>query len=292
MKKILITGSSGRLGKHLIKALENKGIETIEFDKKYGHDILDKKSIEKMVKGSDVIFHLAGTVDYSISKEMMYKINVEGTKNIVDISGDRKIIFMSSTAVYGKKLYRIPADENTKLVPTDFYGKTKLEAEKIILKNNGISIRSADIYGPGFEEGYFKIFDLIEKNKMFILGNGKNRIQYIYVNDLVNALINAEKYGIPGESYNIAGDDIKTQEELYKLIANQLGVTPPTKHIPIWLSKIIYKLKGNKKMIAYIEKLSADRIFDISKAEKELKWNPRISYNIGIKRVIEEYIST
>lgn len=306
---ILITGGTGRIGLHLIKVLKKEKIRVLvrpdderikELPKNieivYG-DLLDKNSLEKAVSGIDIIYHLAAIVDYLAPKNLMYKVNVEGTKNLLEATKNvKKFIYLSSTAVYGKNLFGI-ADENTSCRPDNYYGFTKLEAEKLVLKNNGIVIRSADVYGPGFEEGYHQIFSLLEKNKLPIIGSGKNRIQYIYIDDLISALLlakNAEK----GEIYLIAGKDIKNQEDLFKICCRYLKVEPPEKHSSIFLIKLLIsismlidKIKGKKpKMIPeYIYKITADRIFNIEKAEKELNWKPKVEYKYGIKKMVEYY---
>lgn len=286
--RILVTGAGGRIGTHLVKELEKEN-DVIIFDRKNGYDLLNKDSINSVLKDVDLIYHLAALVSYTESKDLIWKINVEGTRNLLNVAVDIPVIYMSSTAVYGKKLSKIPADENSSLKPTDFYGKTKLEAEKLVLKSNGISLRCADIYGPSFEEGYFKVFELLERGKMVIFGSGKNKIQYLHINDAINALFLAKDRGKHGEAYNITGSDIMTQQESLELVCKYLGVEAPKKHISPWLAKLIAKMKGKEEMVAYIEKLAADRAFDISKAKSELNFEPKVKYKTGVEEVVEEY---
>ncbi|MEM5804419.1 MAG: GDP-mannose 4,6-dehydratase, partial [Candidatus Aenigmatarchaeota archaeon] len=193
------------------------------------------------------------------------------------------------TAVMGKKLAKIPADETTECRPTDYYGVTKLEAEKLVREAGGIVVRSADVYGPGFTEGYYDLFGLIGSGRMRIFGDGKNRIQYVHIRDLMRALVLAEHFGRPGEVYIITGPDARTQEELYKMVADRLDVAPPSRHISPWLAKMAAKFKGKESFVPIIEKLAADRVFDISKAKRELGYEPKITYEVGIGEVIDEY---
>jgi len=134
----------------------------------YG-DVLDKESLKKAVDGVDVIFHLAAVVDYLAPKDLMYKVNVIGTKNLLEVSKAKKFIYLSSTAVLGKKIKNIQADENTSYKPSNFYGKTKMEAEKMVKENNGIIIRSADAYGPGLKKDIFMYLICLKIKKCLFL---------------------------------------------------------------------------------------------------------------------------
>ncbi len=312
---ILVTGGAGKVGKHLAERLLSEGEsirilaqekdETTEELENWGAeiffgDLMDKKSLEIAVSGIDIVYHLAAIVDYLAPKNLMWKVNVEGTKNLMEACKQariKRIIYLSSTAVYGKRLSGV-ADERTLCKPTNFYGKTKLEAEKIVVGAGGIVLRSTDTYFPGFVEGYHEIFSMLEKGKMRIIGSGKNRIQYIYIDDLVDALILAKDIGRGGKIYNIAGCETLAQEDLYGMACGYLGVELPKKHIGITKIKMLLafanlinriKRKRLKMIPEYIDKIAADRVFSIEKAKKQIGFNPKVGYAEGMKRMIEYY---
>ena len=298
---ILVTGANGRIGRHLVRALVEredhvrvlvrteeaaKGLTGAEV---YLGDILDKESIRKACEGVESVYHLAALVKHDAPEDELHKVNVDGTRNVVEACSGKKIVFMSSTATMGKKLAELPANEGTRCRPTDYYGKTKLEAEKIVLDAGGIAVRSADVYGKGFHEGYFDVFSLVERGKMPVFGKGSNRIHYVHVNDLVLGLIVAENFGKPGEKYIVTGPEVRTQEELLAIIARKLSVEMPKKHVPVIVAKTMAGFTGKDRWVPFIEKLAADRVFDISKAKKELGYNPGIGYEEGISEMIVEY---
>jgi len=300
---ILVTGATGRIGKHLVKALLNKGKKVRVFIRKrmtefenvetfYG-DLLDKESLKKAVEGIDTIFHLAAVVDYTAPEDLMFKVNVIGTKNILDVFKGDKFIYLSSTAVLSKKIKDLTADENTPYKPSNFYGKTKTEAEKIVKEENGIIVRSSDVYGPGFEEGYYYVFNMLENGKMSIFGDGKNIIQYIHIDDLIQALLLTLEKGKNGEIYTIAGKDMKTQRELYEIICKCLDTPFIEKHKSVSFAKLSLKLKklGKKPefLPEHIDKLSANRVFNLTKAKNELEFEPKIDYETGISEMVENY---
>jgi len=296
---LLVTGATGRIGRHLVNALL-KSDEKIrvfirdrmtEFENVeifYG-DLIDKEALKKAVDGVDIVFHLAAIVDYSAPEDQMYQVNVMGTKNILEVFKGKKFIYLSSAAVLGKKP-KIPADENTSYKPSNFYGKTKMEAEKFVRENNGIIVRSSDVYGPGFEEGFYYMFDKLESGKMPVFGDGKNIIQYVHVNDLVQALILAKEHGKQKEIYTIAGKDMKTQRELYEMACKYLGVPFMEKHVSAGMAKFLSSLRREPKFLKeYIDKLSSNRTFDLTKARNELGFEPQIDYEKGISEMVENY---
>ena len=313
---ILITGSTGRIGHHLVNEFLKRGedVKVLVRNKQkvidkmkvlpenlyiVEGDVTDKDSLKDIMDDVDVTYHLAAIVDYNAPKDLMYKTNVEGTKNMLEISKGKRFIFMSSTSVMGKDIPEF-ADESAPYNPTDYYGQTKMEAERLALENNATVIRATDTYGPGIHEGYFYVIKNIRDGKQVIIGNGKNRIQYVHVKDVINCLITASEKGRPGEVYIIAGPEAKTQKELYEMTAKYLNVEPPKKHISKLSAKVLLtlssfksKLKGKKAKFsaAEIEKLAADRTFDLSKLKKELEFEPKIVYEQGVKEAVEEFLS-
>jgi len=304
----LVTGATGRVGRHLVKALLDRG-ESVRVLVKNGTadselvevfygDILNKESLRKAVDGVDTIYHLAAVVDYTAPKDLMFNVNVIGTKNLLEVSAGRKIIYLSSAAVMGRNFKELPVSESTPCHPSNYYGETKLEAEKLVREAGGIIIRSPDIMGQGFTEGFDYVISKIADGTMVIPGDGKNFIQFVHISDLVQALILAKEIGKSGEVYIVTGKEIRTLNECFALIAKYLGVDPPKKHVSklLALSVAGYKsLKsrlGNGKQVAmgeYIEKMAANRSFDISKAKSELGYISSMSYDDIMEEMIINY---
>jgi len=306
----LVTGASGRIGRHLIPALLRSGDEIKVLVKEnmidnenveifYG-DLLDKESLKKAVEGVDVVFHLAAITDYLASKDDMYKINVIGTKNLLEVSKGKKFIYLSSTAAMGNKFKEIPLNEETKCKPSSFYGKTKLEAENLVKQAGGIIVRSPDVFGVGFTEGFDFILAGLESGKLPLIGDGKNFIHWIHVNDLVKSLLLAKSLGKPGELYIVAGKEVKTLKELLGMLCNYLGVEPPKKHTSALLAKakaqsnlLKGKLSKERPVLIpeYIDKITSNRTFDISKAKNVLGFEPQIGYEESAREIVEDYKS-
>ena len=152
------------------------------------------------------------------------------------------------------------------------------------------------IYGPDFED-YFKMMDILQKGKMRLIGDGCNYVPFVHVDDVAKAIKNSLNSKTKPGVYLLSGDPI-TQEETFKLVSKELGIESPkkkiNKHIAIMLlqaSKFFRKLfgAGDFLTLEHLNILSNNRIFDCSKAKKELKFRPR-STTQGIKEMAEIYL--
>ena len=166
--KILVTGATGFIGKHLVKELVGKGHKVmclvrktsrkkdINYLKKlevelFNGELTDKNSLKGICKGIDIIYHLTGVLgSFNFSEKLMFDINVKGTENILNESKEgkvKKFIFCSSAGVLGPI---IKGGGSSPYSPSNLYEKTKVEAEKLVLKSklDYIIMRSEFVYGP------------------------------------------------------------------------------------------------------------------------------------------------
>lgn len=317
---MLVTGAGGRLGKHLVKLLLEKksrvrvlaraGAE-LSFPKGvevFPGDITHPMTLFDAVRGVDVVFHLAALVDYVSSEKRLFDVNVEGTKNLLQVCAEaapnlQRFVYCSSTSVMGKELAQIPANEKTECLPTDNYGFSKLMAEKAVLEYKKrfpvVIARPAVIYGEGFDEGYFPVLKLIKHNRMRIIDSGNNVIPFVHAKDVAKALLlAAESKKAPGQIYIIAGGEQMTQKEVFEIAARALGVRPPHQHIPLFLAELGVQFSYPLSFLGWSRKrndlenlsvLSSHRVFNISKAKRELGYSPSVRLEEGIKEMVEYY---
>jgi nucleoside-diphosphate-sugar epimerase len=317
---ILVTGAGGRLGRHLLKLLlERKskvrvlaraGAEVSFPDgvEVFAGDIIHPQTLFEAVKGVDIVFHLAALVDYASSEKRLFDVNVEGTRNLLKVCAEvapnlQRFVYCSSTSVMGKELAEVPANEKTECLPTDNYGFSKLMAEKVVIEYKGklpvVVVRPAVVYGEGFDEGYFPVLKLLKQHKMRIIDSGNNVIPFVHAKDVAKALIlAAESKKAVGQTYIITGGEQMTQKEVFEIAAREFGVKPPMKHIPRFLAELGVQLSyptgflGGKKSKIDLENiavLSSHRVFDVSKAKKELGYSPEVRLEEGIKEMVEYY---
>jgi len=294
-KKIYLTGGNGRLGRAVLAIMPN-AIPLVR--KKSGLknevivDFSDGAALKKILADASAVLHIAGSVKTYDSMEL-WRSNFELTKKIVEaLPGKARIVFASSISVYGKRLAKKPADESTPTGPDSDYARSKYESERVVLSHpNSVILRIGTIYGP-FDD-YRIILEKIKNGKMVIIGNGNNIIPFVHVDDVAAVFPNALK-AQPGV-YNIVGEHI-TQNEVYKIAAEELGVKPPSHHVPYavaylsaFLAEKVALLTGAKPKITreHIAILYFDRPFDCSKAKKELGFSPRKTAE-AIREVVKE----
>ncbi|NYZ60187.1 NAD-dependent epimerase/dehydratase family protein [Candidatus Micrarchaeota archaeon] len=292
--KIYITGASGRLGRHVMRFVgavplvrEAKGLP--------GEVVTDfsADSLGKVLKDADCVIHLAGSMRFWDAGEMR-RTNVELTRKIVESSPEKcKIVLASSISVYGKKLKEIPADEATRTNPDSAYARSKWEAEEIVRKKGKHAIlRIGTIYGQEFED-YFHILRMLEKGKMFITGDGRNRVPFVHVEDAAKAVASAVEKG--QGTYVICGES-RTQEDIFSIACKELGVAPPKKHVSFWFANLLGRIQElgalagmNPKLTReHISILGKDRAFKWERAKRELGFHPRWAEE-GIIEVVKEY---
>lgn len=279
--KVLITGSKGFVGSHLRQFLNKNNIKVVSYDLLDGQDILDKKTLEKEVRKTDYIIHLAAIGDvYQAEKnpQNALKVGVLGTQNLIEVANKysiKKIIYASTWEVYGKPAYQ-PIDENHPCNPIHPYAITKLGGELIIRsafnKTPWIILRLGTIYGKKMRPyGVIPLFikNAFEKKTIYLHNEGKQTRQFIHINDACKSFLLALKNdGINNEIFNIVSDEVITIKKLADLITKKL----PTK-------------------IKKAEKRQGDPISSIissEKAKKILNWENEVKLEVGILNLIKE----
>jgi NADH dehydrogenase len=258
--KILVTGSLGFLGKHLIAELKNnKNFELLcltreNEDTSYLQnlginyqtcDLLDKISIEPHIQKSDLIIHLAAKLRSKNDEEKL-KNNVESTQNILDCcSNKQRIIFSSSTL----------ADN-----PLDTYGKSKKICEEIIMDSKipYTILRMSIVFGPNDDAYISKIIKSINSGKSLpVPGDGKYIVQPVFITDVINAFKEIiTKDNFTNKLLTIVGSP-SSLNELINNIGKILNKKPKVHHISMTILKPMVKIyqSFSKKPVVTKEQL-------------------------------------
>jgi nucleoside-diphosphate-sugar epimerase len=199
-KRILVTGSNGYLGNSFINQFESK----YTFEK---FSLLNEKLESINFDSIDIVIHCAALVHQKVEQpyDKYHEINVEypvKLAKLAKVNDVKQFIFISTIAVYGEYLEKL--DENTSCNPITPYGKSKLEAEKQLLKLNdenfGVSIiRPPMIYGKSAPGNIDSLIKLVKKLPILPLGKIDNKRSFIYIGNichLVDEIITQEKAGI------------------------------------------------------------------------------------------------
>ncbi|MGI0141669.1 MAG: NAD-dependent epimerase/dehydratase family protein [Candidatus Micrarchaeales archaeon] len=305
----LVTGANGKTGKQLIRMLLNRGdmvralVKRKEFVLQLPQgvipflgDITDEHVLIDACKGVDNVYHLAAIVsEYRAVTEELMRVNVQGTDNIMKACEAAKVkhmVFLSTLDVYGHDRKEVLTEES-KLDPKDRYGLSKVLAEKEVLKYTGrvpfTIFRVGQIYGPGFEYYFFKVFKVIRDQKAYIIGDGKNKLNLIHIDDCLRAMILAttnpmSKYKI----YNLTDGRPYTQLQLLELAADIMKVPRPSRHISKFIVKMVAKQRGLDS--DEIRFLTSNREIDASKVKKELGFEAKITVEDGAGAFIKQFL--
>jgi UDP-glucose 4-epimerase len=300
--RIFVTGGAGFIGIHLCKKLlEQNHIVTI-FDnfenssQKHfitifkdsvtviSGDITDYSKLSCSMKNHDIVIHLAAKIsvpDSIINSESTFDTNVNGTQNILDslLSNNiSKIIFLSSAAVYSDGTSKFT--ESSKLIPSSPYGVSKMEMEKKINhfivhhKIDSTILRLFNVYGNGQSIEYAGVItqfkEKINQNfPLIIYGDGQAMRDFIYIDDVVTAIILAMNSS-ESNTYNIASGTSTSIIDLAKIM-----ITICDKPL-----EIIFKPARSGDILSSVS--------DISLAKTSLQFTPKISLKKGLAQFLSE----
>ncbi|MDP3730030.1 MAG: NAD-dependent epimerase/dehydratase family protein [Candidatus Omnitrophota bacterium] len=315
----LVTGAAGFIGSHIAERLIKNGEEVIALVRKtsntkflsglgvkfaYG-DINDPGSVKRAMQGIDIVYHSAALADEWISPKEAYRVNVEGTKNILDAAMEAKVkrfVFISSLAVLGMKDHHgTPADAPYHKTG-DSYIDTKIDSERLVMdyyRKYGLPVtvvRPGFVFGPRDNKLIPRLSDRLGKKQFMFVGSGKNKINAVYIENLTDAIISAglsEK--AVGQKYNVTNDSGMTLEALVLSIVDIWKFERPKKHIPKFMAYLVCNVLTAMARLAkakeppYITRtrikfLSLNLDFDIDKTKKDLGYSPRVSIEEGLRR--------
>ncbi len=306
--KALITGGTGFIGSHLAEALLKEGFEVYclvrdPLNKRWLEgvnvriiqgDCCDRSSLEG-IRDFDYIFHLAGLTRASSWNEF-YRVNVTGTENIVDVAVKnnpdlKRFVHLSSLAAAGPSEDGKPRTETSPPRPVSAYGKSKLMSEEVVLRYRDrlpfTIIRPTAVYGPR-DRDFYLFFKMI--NAGILPYFGRAYYSLIYVEDLVKGIILAATKDVAvGNTYFLADGEISTSDEITCAISESLEKKPLKVYIPRSVMPLIGRVASRiaKNSIINSDKIIELRyrhwICDISKAQKELGYIPKVNMREGMR---------
>lgn len=235
----LVTGANGYIGSKVIEYLENNCIEYVGIDKHGGKsnkihqfNLNNKKKLFEILRQTDpkIIIHCGtySAIPYRDNFLESFKEDSFALINILDflkINPHIRLIFFSSSYVYSGISSQEICTEELLLSPTHNFGIAKLFFEKLIIRShpNSIVFRLSSVFGEGNQLQPNAIKNMIKQginNKVLdIWGEGNRKMQYIYINDVIESITNSKLFS-PG-IYNLGGDDYISVSETAKIIAKK-----------------------------------------------------------------------
>lgn len=265
VKSAFVSGGAGFIGSHLCERLLELGYKVKAFDSlllgrrellveclknpKFEFveaDLIDLERVKKEMNGFDVVFHLAANSDISqgaARTDVDMRNGTIATYNVLEamrINSIKKIIFPSTSAIYGEASVKPTPESYGPLCPISFYGASKLACEAMVSAfshNCGIQawvFRFANIVGSHATHGAIYDFThrlLKQPERLSVLGNGTQRKSYLHVSDCVNGILAGfEKAQGLFQCYNLASRGVSNvrfiAEEVAKQVAMKTGINP------------------------------------------------------------------
>ena len=298
---IIVTGGSGFLGKHLLKALVQAGHTVKNIDLKDNQefptivaDVQDQNLMLQHIKDADVVFHLASLIEAGDSVKQPQKYvnyNISGTVSVLEAmrqNGIKTFLFSSSAAIYGEP-QQVPIKEDDRTLPINPYGMTKLAMEGLLSSYvaahqfTGVALRYFNLYGPGEDHEPEThaiprfIKQIFQGQEVTIFGQGAHQRDYIHVKDIVSAHLKAidlclrepQKYHYFNLSTQIPTTVLQLVQTIEKVMAKQAQI----KHLP--------ERPGDPMQL----------FADSGKAKQILGWQAGVDLETGMKETVKYYVN-
>jgi nucleoside-diphosphate-sugar epimerase len=309
-----ISGGAGFLGLHLARRLLADGhdVRTLDVvplddaelersvDERRG-DIRDRESVRKLVDGAEVVVHAAAALPIQASRESIRSVNVGGTENVLRAGNDagvRRVVFISSTAVYGVP-EKHPIEEDDPLVGVGWYGESKIDAEGLcrVAAVETTIVRPKTFIGPE-RLGVFEIlFDWIrEGRRIYTLGKGNNRYQLLAVEDLVDAIVRAgNEPKAARETFNVGATQFGTVRSDLQALIDHAGSSSRLQPVPVKPAEIALRglelLRVSPLAEWHYKTAHKDSFVDVTKAQRLLGWQPRLSNRDALIETYDWYLA-
>jgi len=323
MKTVLVTGATGFLGKYVVDELVEHGYQVRAFGRnsKVGRslenssvsffqgDLTKADDVLEACKGMDLVVHAGALSTVWGPWEDFYQANVLGTKYILEAcrqTGIQRLVYVSSPSIYAAPKDQLAIKESDAPEENNLnnYIRSKLASEKLF-KNYpdvpSIILRPRGLFGIGDTSILPRVINLSQKIGIPLIGDGRQLMDMTCVENVALAIrLAIEAPEAKGTIYNITNGEPRAFRDLLEESLTGLGYPIKYRKIPAFLLSVIatsleflYKtlnLKGEPALTRYTYYLLRySQTLDISKAEKELGYHPKISISEGIEQYVKDY---
>ena len=309
-----ISGGAGFLGLHLARRLLADGhqvrtLDVVPLDdpeleesvEEVRGDVRDRDRVDQLVAGADVVVHAAAALPIQASRASIRSVNVTGTEHVLQAAraaGAKRVVFISSTAVYGVP-EKHPIEEGDPLVGVGWYGESKIDAEALcrVAAIETTIIRPKTFIGPE-RLGVFEIlFDWIrEGRRIYTLGQGHNRYQLLAVEDLVDAIVRAAAaQEAARETFNVGATEFGTVRSDLQALIDHAGSPSRLRPVPVKPAEVALRglelLRVSPLAEWHYKTAHRDSFVDVSKAQRLLGWQPRLSNRDALIETYDWYLA-
>ena len=304
VKTALVTGASGFIGSSLCSYLLRQGWFVRGLSRSGSSpdgvnavacDLADTPVPEEMIRGVDVVFHLAGKAHALsgnwLDEEEYFPVNVKATRRLLNAAktaGVKRVIYFSSVKAMSAGDSG-PQDESCGSLPMDMYGRSKLMAEHLVLRGGFVPepvvIRPVMVYGNTEKGNLPKMIRAIQAGRFPPLPEMNNRRSMVHVDDVViAAILAAEKPQASGQTYIVTDGQAYSTRKMYEWICEALQKQIPGWSVPLVVLKglgqvgdAIGKMQGKRFMFDSdaLAKLAGSAYYSSEKIQRELGFTAR-----------------
>jgi nucleoside-diphosphate-sugar epimerase len=313
MRKLLITGGSGFFGEVLLRRLLADGHACVNIDLQADPtrhpnlvsvqgDIRDAALLERLFAEHrfDGVVHAAAMLAHAIKDpNELWTSNVDGTARLCEAArnhGAKNFVFVSTNCLWADDFGR-PVTEEDVPAPIEVYGRSKAEAERVLLSFkdsfHAVAIRTPTIIDAGRLGLLAILFSFIrEGRKVWVVGKGSNRYQFVYAPDLADACARALDY--PGSDvFNVGSDNVRPLREVYEHVIREAGTASRVASLPegptLLAMRLLYGLGLSPLGPYHYRMISKNFLFDTSKIKAKLGWRPTLTNEEILARAYRYY---
>jgi nucleoside-diphosphate-sugar epimerase len=309
MSRSLVTGGSGFLGGVLKRRLLADGHVVVNIDCERDEDrhpnlisvrgdLRDASLVRAIfAKHSfDAVYHCAAQLAHGkMDEHLLWTSNVDATRILAEAARDfgvRPFVFISTNCLWASNLGHPVNELLDPPAPIELYGKSKLAAEQIVQSFSdsldAVILRCPTIMDAGRLGLLAILYEFIDDGRtVWVVGDGNNRYQFIYAEDLANACILAARYGKSG-LFHIGSDNVKTMRETYESVIRHAAPARPgarrrsrvrslPRGITLWLMELAHKLKLSPLGPYHYKMIAESFLFDTTAIKRELGWRPTLT---------------
>ena len=280
--RVLVTGASGFIGSALVPALVAAGHDAVS-----GPRV--PAALAESLSACDSLVHLANLAHAAVDADALWKVNVEGTRQIAEaaaLRGVQRMIYLSSIKASGEQTGTRPFDGSEKPAPADAYGRAKLAAEKALFEVAARSqlevvvLRPPLVYGPGVKGNFFALMRAVARGLPLPLARIANKRSLIYVGNLVHGIICCLRAAkTPGRVYTVSDGAPMSTTGLCLALGEALAVRAKLFWVP---PRLLELLPGGTR-------LTRSLVIDDRAIRDELGWRPPYSAEEGLQATVNWY---
>ena len=299
--KVLVTGGSGFFGGVLKRRLLDEGHTVVNIDlvadadvherlRSVQGDLCDTALLERLFAAErfDAVFHCAALLAHEgIGEAMLFRANAEGTRLVAEACrthGVARLVFVSTNCLWAHNLGR-PVREDDPPSPVEAYGRSKLAAELALREYRDdlqvVVIRCPTIIDSGRLGLLAILFEFIDEGrKIWVVGDGSNRYQFIYAQDMASACMAALDCA-GSDVFHVGSDDVPSLREVYEAVIRAAGTGARIGELPkaatIAAMKLAHLLHVSPLGPYHYRMIAEDFVFDTTRIRERLGWRPTLT---------------